>query len=281
MRTVIALVTLLLSATIASAQDARVGWTRAPRAAAEPGRVFHATVGANLPTAETLQKGFYQFEISHRFIPPFSGGFEQLWGLDGPVNIRIGLGYGITDRLMLTLTRSNVRDNIDLQLKYGSPGWKAGSLPVRLGFVGGVAWNTDVPWRTGTNSRDFQGYAQGILNMLVADKWAIGVVPTFLYNAYLESDDVERALTLGLSGQWYLNRLVSLLAEWNIAERWFDYRHDAVAVGLELETGGHFFKIVATNSTALDPSQFVVGSFDSFDPDRWRLGFNITRLLKF
>ena len=266
---------------IAHAQSERAGWTRADRSPRDEARLFHATVAVNLPTSETLQRGLYQFEISHRFVPPFSGGFDDLYGLDGPVNIRLGLGYAVTDHLLVTLARSNVMDNLDLQVKYGSVSAGKGSLPVQGALVAGVAWNTDVPWRDGTHSRDFQLYGQAVVNFRLASKWAVGIVPTVLYNSILESEDVEQALTLGVYGQWYLTGLLSLLAEWNITEAGYYYRHDAAAFGIELETGGHFFKIVATNSTALNPSQYVIGTNDAFDPDEWRLGFNITRLLKF
>ena len=55
--------------------------------------------------------------------------------------------------------------------------------------------------------------------------------------------------------------------------------HDAGALGIELETGGHFFKIVVTNSIRLNQAQYLAGAFSPFEPGEWRLGFNITRLL--
>lgn len=281
MKRILSLSTIILFSGIAHAQSGPVGWTRANRAPREVTRIFHATAAINLPTAETLQRGFCQFEISHRFVPPFSGGFDDLYGLDGPVNLRLGLGYAPTDHLLITLARSNVRDNVDLQLKYGRVRAGKGSFPVQAALVAGVAWNTDVPWRDGTNRRDFQPYVQAVINARPAPRWAVGVVPTILYNSILESEDIERALTLGVYAQWYLTRMLSLMAEWNITEAGYYYRHDAAAFGIDLETGGHVFKIVATNSTALNPSQFVIGTNDDFDPDHWRLGFNITRLLKF
>jgi hypothetical protein len=36
-----------------------------------------------------------------------------------------------------------------------------------------------------------------------------------------------------------------------------------------------------TNSLRTNPSQFLVGSEYAFEPDEWRLGFAITRLLRF
>ena len=59
----------------------------------------------------------------------------------------------------------------------------------------------------------------------------------------------------------------------------FDY--DAAACGIELETGGHVFKILLTNSVFLNPSQYLVGAEHRFKADEWRLGFNVTRILRF
>ena len=56
---------------------------------------------------------------------------------------------------------------------------------------------------------------------------------------------------------------------------------DVGTFGVELETRGHFFKIVLTNQNRLNPTQFLSGTEFDFKPDEWRLGFNITRILPF
>jgi hypothetical protein len=50
-----------------------------------------------------------------------------------------------------------------------------------------------------------------------------------------------------------------------------------MAVGFELETGGHFFKMMVTNSVYLNPSTYLAGSDFPAADDQWRLGFIITR----
>ena len=53
-------------------------------------QLFHSTHVINLPTAESMQSGDFEFEISHRFVPPIDEGYSAFWGLDGPANIRLG-----------------------------------------------------------------------------------------------------------------------------------------------------------------------------------------------
>ena len=136
-------VVLVLPASVHS-QGKGVRWERrTPQSQVEPS-LFHSTQVINLPTAETLSKEDFQFEISHRFLPPVSEGTSSLYGLDGPAYIRLGLGYAVTSRFMITLARSNQRDNVDLQLKYKALRFRALRVPIVVGMLGGAAWNTDV-----------------------------------------------------------------------------------------------------------------------------------------
>ena len=80
--------------------------------------LFNSIRTANYPTAETLSQGDFHYEISHRFLPAIDEGYKANFGFDGPANIRTSLSYGLSDRLMATLGRSNMLDNLDLQLQY-------------------------------------------------------------------------------------------------------------------------------------------------------------------
>ena len=74
---------------------------------------------------------------------------------------------------------------------------------------------------------------------------------------------------------------VSFLTEWIVSEAQAENANDGGTFAVELETRGHFFKIVLTNQTRLNPTQVLGGTPFDFQPDEWRLGFNITRILPF
>lgn len=264
-----------------SGQEPTTRWQRRGEATQPPLTVFHSTQAINLPTAETLAGGEWQFEISHRFRPAVSDGAEALWGLDGPVNMRLGLGYAPTNRLLLTVARSNLLDNWDLQAKMQALEFEAGPLPVLLALQAGAAWSSDVPERDSGDPGNFQYYGQLIVNTLVGDRLALGLVPSFVYNVLLDRIDPVQDLYWGVYGQLFVTDIFSLNAEWNLGENRAELGHDPGAFGVELETGGHFFKVFLTNSVRLNPSQYLVGTDFAFDPDEWRLGFSITRLLHF
>ena len=241
--------------------------------------LFHSTHVINLMTGETLQKGDFEFEVSHRFIPPIKEGYDAFWGLDGPANIRLALGYAPTDHMVLTLGRSNVTDNLDLQLKYKAAQIRHDIFPSIIAFNLGVAWNTEVGDRSKGDSRNFQYYAQLIYNTLIINKIGIGLVPSYLYNSALTTEEIKYSFTMGTYLQYYFSSAWSILLEWNPTVTGWRDSYNSVSMGIELETGGHFFKIFVTNNDLINMSQFLAGADKKFSDGDVRLGFMITRLL--
>lgn len=255
----------------------------APAALSGQGRgdhpgVFHSTEAANLPTAATLPARNLLFEISHRFDSPVSDGVDALWGFDGPVFYRLGLSYGVNDRLTLGVLRTNLEDNLELNARIRL--WeRGGETPVAVGVRGGVAWNTQ-PF-AGADDNEGQAYAQLMLDGGIGERLALGVVPTVIRNPRIQDADSETGFTLGLHGQLYLDDGVSLLGEWIASEEREGLDHDSGAFGIELETRGHFFKILVTNQVRMNPTQFLGGAPVPFSMDELRVAFNITRRIPF
>lgn len=243
--------------------------------------VFHSTQSANLPTAVVMPQGSWLFEISHRFDTPVSNGVSDFWGLDGPAYNRLGLTYSAADRLALGVLRTNVQDNVELNAKVRAWSGGSGVLLVETAVMGGVAWNTQVFEFDGAEDNEMQLYGQLILNALIGDRIAVGVVPTYLRNPRLADFEVENALALGVHGQLYVSDGMSLLVEWLVSEERVDQENDPATFGIEIETRGHFFKLVLTNQARFNPTQFLGGTPTNFEPDEWRFGFNIQRLLPF
>jgi hypothetical protein len=242
---------------------------------------FHSTQAVNLPTAETISGGLWLFEISHRFLPAVSDGADALWGLDGPVFNRLGLAYGASDRVTLGLLRSNLDDNLEFNVKARLVAGEAGTVTYAIGVMGGAAANFGAFESGGVENNEAQYYAQAMLDARFGEKLALGIVPTGFRNPRIEDVDPVNTFVLGLHGQFYASRGFSLLAEWIVSVESVAYPHDGASFGIELETRGHFFKIVLTNQVRMNPTQYLVGTPFEYGKDDWRLGFNVIRLLSF
>jgi len=270
---------LLIFSLSTGLQAQSVKWK--PKKKAKPKlELFHSTQSAHFATATFLRKGEFEYEISHRFLPPMSTD-KAFLGIDGPSRIRMGLAYGVSEKTMVTLARSNFQDNVDLQLKQQVLAWRNPLLPTLVAVRLGMGWNTEVANRSIGHSRNFQYYGQLIFNSMFKKKLAIGIVLSYLYNSHILCLDTKNSFTIGAYWQNYIGTMWSLFVETNTTVTGYRGQYNALLAGIELETGGHFFKIFVGNNAALNPSQFLAGSDLKFSGNNLRLGFNITRILKF
>ena len=270
---------------------AQPSWQPSEPAEVAPVELFHGTMLANFPTTESLQGGDWRYEISHRFAPPVSDGFDANYGLDGPVNMRTSVSYGVTDRAMVTVGRSNLLDNWDLQVKYRVWQMSHDAVPSAVAVRVGAAVNTEMPAvldRGRLEVDNFQYYAQLVYNTVIGERLGLGLVPSYVYNSMIFAVDPQYTLTLGMYGQYWLNHMLSLWAEYNPALRGYQgaiapgetgRSHETLALGTVIETGGHMFYLFLTNNTRLNPAQYLVGADRKVTADNLRLGFGITRYL--
>jgi hypothetical protein len=252
--------------------------------------LFHATQVSNFQTTESLDKGNWMYEISHRFIPSINEGIDALYGFDGPARIRFALGYGITDDLMASFGRSNNTDNYELQFKQKLFEIENDLFPSAFSLVGGVAINTEVPQnidRGAGDSDNFQYYAQLIYNTMLFDKkLGVGIVPSYLYNSFIYAVDKQYTFTIGTYLRYYYNRTWSLWLEHNAIVSGYQGRirldetgksYNSLTFGIGIETGGHIFDIMITNNARLNSTQYLVGADRGAGDNNWRLGFGILR----
>ncbi|KAA3612073.1 MAG: hypothetical protein DWQ05_18910 [Calditrichaeota bacterium] len=278
---------------------AQPSWKRTTLATPAEVELFHISQTANLPTTETLRKGGFMYEISHRF-GPVSSGYSSLYGLDGPVNMRTALSYGLSNHLMFTIGRSTVQDNLDLRLKYKFLQFSNKSVPSVIAVQAGMAFNTEayagLDKRSAFDGNSTQFYGQLIYNAMLWDKkFGFGAVPSLVYNSFIYANNyranTKYSLSLPVYAQWYINRMWSFFGEFTpVVKGWegnIFYTADensrsykSLGFGVAIETGGHVFYLFTTNSGRLNPTQFLLGADSSFEEkDSWRLAFSITREL--
>lgn len=270
---------LLLSLGISLLLGQEIKWQRKSQPVKYDLLVFHSTMVANLPTAQTVGPGDFEFEISHRFRAPVSVGFNDFFGMDAGANMRIALAYGIAKNTMIAIGRSNVDKNFDLKGKYRFYQWRNMHLPAVFAVQGGVAWNTqERAGRNRTDGKNFQYYLQVIANTIYKNRMAIGIIPSYLYNSYIDCRDTQNSFTFGNYYQFYFYKVWSIWFEFNPTVTGWRRYHNSYAFGFELETGGHFFKVFLVNNSKLNLTQYLSGA-DDYGNGEYLLAFTITRIL--
>lgn len=267
-------------------------WKRDQSAITTDLNLFHSSQTANLPTTSMLGQGDFLFEISHRF-GLISGGYDELYGFDGPVKMRISLGYGLLDNFMLSIGRSNILDNLDIVAKYKIIDFDHKDMPSALAVNAAIALNSEPSLNLEAFNTNFmQYYLQLVYNVMFLDKkLGIGVVPSAVYNSYIfagrQDLGKKTTITLGTYYQYYFDRRFSIWAEFNpvlsgFSNSVFDNRisaYNTLAFGSAFETGGHVFYLFVTNNSSLNLAQYLVGADGNTGSDAWRLAFSILRVL--
>lgn len=259
--------------------------------------LFKSTQALNHQTAEVVYQGEIFYGISHRFLGSISEGFDTFFGMDGGAVMRTKLGYGITDNMFITLGRTSrgsinsARRIYDLEMKYKLWSNKDLPIPLIISAFGLVSYTDDIAtpinapadYSVDINNK-MQYVGQIIINTKLFDRIGIGFNPTFLYNSLCACvDETKSSFTLGSYIQYYFgDDMTSVVFESNNTLSGFrgdglrEY-YDSYAMGLELETGGHFFKLLVGNNTNLNLTQYLVGSPQEFTLDNLHFGFQITR----
>ena len=244
---------------------------------------FKGTRLINGHSVETRKKGVLDVLISHRFGRINSGSYN-LFGLDN-ATIRIGADYGITDNLNIGLGRSSFEKTYDGFLKYKFLRQQDGekSVPVSVAAFASMAIRTlkssDPDVEINFNER-LAYTAQILIARKFSSAFSLQLMPTLVHiNQVTNPGEENDNIALGAGGRLKLTKRLSLNAEYyyRINQGTPDLFNDALAIGFDIETGGHVFQLHFTNAQSMIEKGFITETRDNFFDGDIHFGFNISR----
>jgi hypothetical protein len=233
----------------------------------------------DLPTTTVMDKGRLLLRIAHRFYPKADSGYPTFYGLDGPAAVFISMGYGITDRLGVTVGRSNLFQEWEL-----SVGWlaveqgKKGAWPFSAAVHTGLDWATrEIAGQSVFAGRYFKYNAALSLSRMMTPRWSLLVVPSLSTNTDHFDTNPRTNLAVGLGTRYMFFGDFSVLVEWVPIITGFKILENGWGLGIEKKIGGHVFQVFVVNSIGLTSSQFITGGDLRLRDFDFRFGFNIFR----
>lgn len=236
-------------------------------------------------TTEMRSAGILDFVISHRF-GTVNQGIEQFYGLDDS-QIRLGLDYGITDKLNIGIGRSSFQKIVDGMIKYKILTQQTGekSMPISLVAFASVAIKTGsgaftVPNADNPFTDRLYFTSQLLISRKMSSKLSLQLMPTHIHrNLVPTNDHPTDVVALGVGGRFKLTNRMALNAEYfpQLTDK-ADGIYDALSFGVDIETGGHVFQIHVTNSRAMIEQGFVGDTQGNWGDGDIHLGFNISRV---
>jgi len=245
----------------------------------------------NGQSVETKGKGELEFIFAHRFGRINTGSYGA-WGLDAGAVVRLGLEYGITDRFGIGLGRNFAANNkmIDLYGRYKviRQGKGANSSPVTITAIGTITYqafpnaadaiSSGIP---SPSTSDRMGYVVEVpIARKFSQSFSAQITPVFVHRngvnkAFENNDDYAVAF----AARYKLTRSFSLIGEYyeRLNANSNSPYYNSAGLGFDLETGGHVFQLIFTNSYGLNPQTIVTRTDGKISNGDVQFGFNITR----
>jgi len=239
---------------------------------------FWGTRLINLPTAQIIEKGEFQFRVSHRFVPEVTSGRDFFFGLDGPANVLLGLGYGLGDHLAVTLGRTNFFQEAELGLDWLIAEQSKGRFSFSSALHIGGSLVTRSEEGVGLFAAQHMKFnVQLSLSRQFSDRLSLLLVPSYSSNTNHWESPSQGTLAVGLGGRWMVGNDLSVIAEWVPVLGGFRADFSGLGIGLEKKIGGHVFHVFFLSSSGLTSDQFLPGGDLNLLRGGFHFGFNIFR----
>ena len=248
---------------------------------------FKATRVINGQSVELTSKNELTFVIQHRF-GKLNEGFYGLFGLDQST-IRFGFDYGVFRWLNVGVGRSSYKKTFDgtIKMKIARQQTGARTFPVTIGLFTSIALST-LKWE----NPDIPNYYSSRLiytsQILFARKFgnsvSVQLTPSYVHRNLVETvEDENDVYALGFAGRVKLTNRMAINAEYFYQFDGYNklVTFDAMALGIDLETGGHVFQVMITNSKGMIDPYFIAETTGDIRKGEIYLGFNISRVFSF
>lgn len=247
---------------------------------------FKATRLLNGHSIERMQVGQLDFRVDHRFGMLNSGAYEA-FGLDRGF-IHLTLEYGINDWFMVGIGRSAYQKTPDAFAKFSilrqSHGKK--NMPISLSLL----LSTDYKGTKPVTAQDslFVNRLSYSHQLLIARKFneelSLQIMPTYVHkNLVQHPDDKNDFYAIGVGGRYKLTSRLTFNIEYyrllspNENTVLFE-TYNPLAVGFDLETGGHVFQLFFTNSIWNTERGFITETTGDWLKGDVHFGFKISRV---
>ncbi|TPG33338.1 DUF5777 family beta-barrel protein [Flavobacterium pectinovorum] len=224
------------------------------------------------------KKEFYMV-ISHRF-GSVKGGISEFFGFDDATT-KIGGIYGVTDWLSVSASHHTL-------LKINEASAKFRLIKQSENFPVDIVGYSTIDFNSGLKKDDYPKIEfsdrltyvnQILISRKFSDRLSLELAPSFihknLYNPGIENDN---QVTLGAGGRLKLTKRLSLNLEYGQNFNKPGFYNNPLSVGLDIETGGHVFQLLFTNSQSMTESGYLTSAAGDWGKGDFFFGFNLYRV---
>jgi len=261
-------------------------------------QTFRHTRVISSHSVETLPARKLDFRVVHRFgdLAGENGGWPTFYGLESASDVEIGFEYGITDAIMVGISRTKgsgpLRQNVNNLLKVRIMNQERnGNLPFSLTAVGITSYSTmqkgDIPSQLNffeKGSHRLTSHLGLHIARKFSDRFSAQFNAQWTYRNIVLEGDTNDLVSIGGGLRWQMTKGVGflidatlpMLSDLRTAENNY---YPSLGFGFEFDTGGgHVFQVNFTNSTGISPTDYIPYTRSNWADGEFRMGFTISRL---
>ena len=234
----------------------------------------------NQSTKQASEKELYLY-VSHRF-GSINGGIKTLFGLD-IANTKIELLYGLSNNLQIGFSRESLKKTYALNAKY-SLTTQTSKLPFNSSLYASYNYNSslneDIYPNLNNSDRNFF-FGQLLLSKSFSEKISLQLSPSYAKKGFTETIfEQEDNLILGVASSYRISNRLAFNIEYsaNLDRPEISPFSDVLSFGIDIETGGHVFQLLFSNTQTIDDISVMTDAEGSWKDGEIYFGFNILRV---
>ena len=231
-------------------------------------------------TKQSGEKELYLY-VAHRF-GSIDGGIKTLFGLD-IANTKIELLYGLSSNLQVGFSRESLKKIYTLNFKYKITE-QGSKFPFNSSLYSSYNYNSSLnqdiyPYLSNSDKNLILG--QLLLSTRLNNKFSIQLSPTYARKNFNETIFEEKNnLILGATASYRITNRLAFNVEYfaNFTRPESSPYENALSFGIDIETGGHVFQLLFSNTQFSDDVSVLTDAEGSWSGGKIYFGFNILRV---
>ncbi len=224
------------------------------------------------------RKEFY-LDISHRF-GDVSDGFKNFFGLDNATT-KLGVIYGLRDWIALSASRHTYQKTYEFGAKYRMIKQEKES-PFDIVGYNVLDINSELKKNNFPKLQFADRFAylsQLLISRRFTENLTLQLMPSYIHKNLIEPTiDSKNLFSTGLGGRYKISKRVSINAEYfyNFEDK--NFYKNPLSVGMDIDTGGHVFQLVFSNSQANTETGYITNATGDWGKGHFFFGFNLYRV---
>ena len=250
-------------------------------------------------TKQSREKELFLY-VAHRF-GSINGGIKTLFGLD-IANTKIEMFYGLSDNFQVGFSRESLKKTYTINFKNKITSQES-NFPLNISIYNSFNYNSSDFLAPGVDlsfSQRSLFLSQLLISNRVSEKLSFQLTPSFVKRNYNEERilfengevvfengvpvfttfDREYNYALGLGASYKINKRTALNLEYfaNLNRVENSPNSDTISVGIDIETGGHVFQLIFSNTQSIDDVSVILDAEGDWTKRHVFFGFNILRI---